>query len=118
MRTILLTVILTAIGRLSSGIMKFYFKLTRTLGEENLHIVHMKKEMINQRILCCRRLCPDMSFFQSPTQFPNKYIIDKEIERLHTRVSQVVLSSSVVERRGLGLTKVTNKHECKKITDK
>lgn len=54
-----------------------------------------------------RRLCPDISFFQQPTEFPCTKIVDSEEEiRLHKRVQRCILKSANVERKGLGITKV------------
>jgi len=53
-----------------------------------------------------RRLCPEMSFFQSPTPYPSKYHFH---ERLTTRVSNETLNSAIVERKGLGITKITSR---------
>lgn len=54
-----------------------------------------------------RRLCPDISFFQQPTEFPCRKIVDSEdVKRLHTRVQRSVLECANVERKGLGITKV------------
>ncbi|XP_022908310.1 TBC1 domain family member 13 [Onthophagus taurus] len=55
-----------------------------------------------------RRLCPDISFFQQPTEYPCHDIVSsKEIKRLHTRVQRSVLKCANVERKGLGITKIT-----------
>lgn len=55
-----------------------------------------------------RRLCPDISFFQQPTEFPCSKIVDSDdIKRLHTRVQRRVLKCANVERKGLGITKVS-----------
>ncbi|KAJ6638098.1 TBC1 domain family member 13 [Pseudolycoriella hygida] len=55
-----------------------------------------------------RRLCPDISFFQQATEFPNLDIANsKGVRRLHTRVMPSILSSANVERKGLGLTKIS-----------
>ncbi|KAK9886778.1 hypothetical protein WA026_018431 [Henosepilachna vigintioctopunctata] len=54
-----------------------------------------------------RRLCPDISFFQQPTDFPCiKIVNSKEEVRLHRRVQRIVLKSANVERKGLGITKI------------
>lgn len=56
-----------------------------------------------------RRLCPDISFFQQATEFPCEDIVKSNgARRLHTRVTPSTLSSANVERKGLGLTKVTD----------
>ncbi|XP_037046178.1 TBC1 domain family member 13 isoform X2 [Bradysia coprophila] len=55
-----------------------------------------------------RRLCPDISFFQQATEFPNADIANSRgVRRLHTRVTPSILSSANVERKGLGLTKIS-----------
>lgn len=54
-----------------------------------------------------RRLLPDISFFQMPTAYPCKLVVDSDTEiRLHHRVAPSVLSSANVERKGLGMKKV------------
>lgn len=55
-----------------------------------------------------RRLCPDISFFQQPTEFPCKKIVECEANnrRLHIRVQRSILKSANVERKGLGITKI------------
>lgn len=55
-----------------------------------------------------RRLCPDISFFQQATDAPcEKVVNSRGLRRLHRRVQHTVLSSANVERRGLGVTKVS-----------
>jgi len=54
-----------------------------------------------------RRLCPDISFFQQPTEFPCLPVVSCDgSRRLHRRVQRTVLNSANVERKGLGMTKV------------
>lgn len=54
-----------------------------------------------------RRLCPDISFFQQPTDHPCREIVNSnDIKRLHMRVQRSVLKCANVERKGLGVTKV------------
>ncbi|XP_030385661.1 TBC1 domain family member 13 [Scaptodrosophila lebanonensis] len=54
-----------------------------------------------------RRLCPDISFFQQPTDYPCDIVVHSKGERrLHQRVVPSVLSSANVERKGLGMTKI------------
>ncbi|XP_065361098.1 TBC1 domain family member 13 [Calliphora vicina] len=54
-----------------------------------------------------RRLCPDISFFQQPTEYPCDIVVHSKGERrLHQRVVPSVLSSANVERKGLGVTKI------------
>ncbi|EDV39702.1 uncharacterized protein Dana_GF10155 [Drosophila ananassae] len=56
-----------------------------------------------------RRLCPDISFFQQPTEYPCNIVVHSKGEhgrRLHERVVPAVLSSANVERKGLGMTKI------------
>ncbi|XP_045785014.1 TBC1 domain family member 13 [Maniola jurtina] len=56
-----------------------------------------------------RRLCPDISFFQSATEFPCSEIVNSNgVKRLHKRVEQSVLEYSTLERRGLGVAKLSN----------
>lgn len=55
-----------------------------------------------------RRLCPDISFFQQPTEFPCSVVVNSmDVKRLHRRVERCVLKSANVERKGLGITKVS-----------
>ncbi|XP_067642862.1 TBC1 domain family member 13 [Eurosta solidaginis] len=54
-----------------------------------------------------RRLCPDISFFQQATEYPSDIVVHSKGERrLHQRVVPTVLSSAIVERKGLGMTKI------------
>ncbi|XP_024081658.1 TBC1 domain family member 13 isoform X2 [Cimex lectularius] len=54
-----------------------------------------------------RRLCPDISFFQQPTQFPCKAVVHSGgAKRLHRRVQHSILKSANVERKGLGMTRI------------
>ncbi|XP_038216913.1 TBC1 domain family member 13 [Zerene cesonia] len=56
-----------------------------------------------------RRLCPEISFFQSATEFPCLEIVNSNgVKRLHKRVEQSVLNYSTLERRGLGVAKLSN----------
>ncbi|KAJ8737002.1 hypothetical protein PYW07_000273 [Mythimna separata] len=56
-----------------------------------------------------RRLCPDISFFQLATEFPCPEIAySNGVKRLHRRVQQSVLRFSTLERRGLGVAKLSN----------
>ena len=54
-----------------------------------------------------RRLCPDISFFSQATDFPNKKICSGQYERLHQRVQQTSLKSQNLERKGLGIAKLS-----------
>jgi len=54
-----------------------------------------------------RRLCPDISFFSQATDFPNKKIVSGQYERLHQRVQQTSLKSQNLERKGLGIAKLS-----------
>lgn len=55
-----------------------------------------------------RRLCPDISFFQQPTEYPCQEVVCGDYhERLHERVDRVYLSSASVRRVGLGMNKVS-----------
>ncbi|XP_022123983.1 TBC1 domain family member 13 isoform X1 [Pieris rapae] len=56
-----------------------------------------------------RRLCPEISFFQSPTDFPCSEVVNSNgLKRLHQRVEQKVLNYSTLEQRGFGLVKLNN----------
>jgi len=54
-----------------------------------------------------RRLCPEISFFSQPTEFPNSRVVSGEYERLHQRVQQTILKSQSLERKGLGVQKLS-----------
>lgn len=54
-----------------------------------------------------RRLCPDISFFSQPTAYPNQQIADGLFERLHQRVQMTRLNSQNIERKGLGMSKLS-----------
>ncbi|KPJ06405.1 TBC1 domain family member 13 [Papilio machaon] len=63
-----------------------------------------------------RRLCPDISFFQSATEFPCLEIVNSNgVKRLHKRVEQSVLKYSTLERRGLGVAKIVNSNGVKRL---
>jgi len=55
-----------------------------------------------------RRLCPDLTFFQQATPFPNLVVVgDPQLgvppqEKLHARVTQAQLQAQTVERKGVG----------------
>ncbi|XP_065347982.1 TBC1 domain family member 13 isoform X1 [Cloeon dipterum] len=54
-----------------------------------------------------RRLCPDISFFQQPTDYPCQDVVNSGgTKRLHRRVQHSFLNSANVERKGLGITKI------------
>ncbi|XP_041986626.1 TBC1 domain family member 13 [Aricia agestis] len=56
-----------------------------------------------------RRLCPDIAFFQTATEFPCPVIVNSNgVKRLHKRVEQSVLNYSTLERRGLGVAKLSD----------
>uniref|UniRef100_A0A2L2YG29 TBC1 domain family member 13 n=1 Tax=Parasteatoda tepidariorum TaxID=114398 RepID=A0A2L2YG29_PARTP len=55
-----------------------------------------------------RRLCPDISFFQQPTDYPCQAIVGrKDVESLRDRVQQTVLRSANVTRNRMGITNVS-----------
>ena len=54
-----------------------------------------------------RRLCPDISFFSQPCEFPNQKITSGQYERLHERVQQTSLKSQNITRKGLGIAKLS-----------
>jgi len=54
-----------------------------------------------------RRLCPEISFFSQATEYPNDRVVSGEYERLHQRVQQTILKSQSLERKGLGVQKLT-----------
>ena len=53
-----------------------------------------------------RRLCPDLSFFQSATPHPCKVLVspEKSFENLRKRVEHTVLKSENVTKNRLGIT--------------
>ncbi|QQP35247.1 TBC1 domain family member 13 [Caligus rogercresseyi] len=54
-----------------------------------------------------RRLCPDISFFSQRSLYPLSGIASGKYDRLHHRVQQKSLSSQTLERRGLGISKLS-----------
>ncbi|XP_077301853.1 TBC1 domain family member 13-like [Arctopsyche grandis] len=55
-----------------------------------------------------RRLCPDISFFQTATEFPCDQVVNSSgVKRLHKRVEHSALFYSDVERKGLGPFKIS-----------
>lgn len=66
-------------------------------------------EVLSQIDKDVRRLCPDISFFQQACDFPCEAVVkSKGVKRLHKRVQRTVLKSANVERKGLGITKVSS----------
>ncbi|BFZ05703.1 hypothetical protein BsWGS_08742 [Bradybaena similaris] len=53
----------------------------------------------------CRRLCPDLSFFQQATEFPCEELVhsSSNVETLRKRVEQCVLQSETVAKNRLGI---------------
>lgn len=62
-----------------------------------------------------RRLCPDMAFFQRPTEYPCLLILDpqNEFETLRKRVEQTTLKSQTVARNRSGVTNVSGHFGCR-----
>ncbi|KAJ7307974.1 hypothetical protein JRQ81_008472 [Phrynocephalus forsythii] len=60
-----------------------------------------------------RRLYPDMAFFQRPTEYPCRLILDpqNEFETLRKRVEQTTLKSQTVARNRSGVTNVSSPHK-------
>lgn len=55
-----------------------------------------------------RRLCPEISFFQTATEFSCAQVVNSNgVKRLHKRVEQSMLKYSTLERRGLGVAKLS-----------
>lgn len=62
-------------------------------------------EMLLQIDKDCRRLCPDLNFFQKATEFPcNRLCGENSFETLRKRVENCVLHSESVSRNRLGIT--------------
>ncbi|KAI8770955.1 TBC1 domain family member 13-like isoform X1 [Biomphalaria glabrata] len=63
-------------------------------------------EMLLQIDKDCRRLCPDLSFFQQATEYPCEVLINSSssVENLRKRVEQCVLQSETVAKNRLGIT--------------
>lgn len=63
-------------------------------------------EMLLQIYKDCRRLCPDLAFFQSATPFPCEELVNPSfgMETLKTRVEQTVLKSQNVSKNRHGIT--------------
>ncbi|WAR31652.1 TBC13-like protein [Mya arenaria] len=65
-------------------------------------------EMLLQIDKDCRRLCPDLNFFQRATRFPCARLCGKNsFETLRKRVEQGVLHSESVSRNRLGITNMS-----------
>ncbi|XP_074067097.1 TBC1 domain family member 13 isoform X1 [Macrotis lagotis] len=60
-----------------------------------------------------RRLCPDISFFQRPTDYPCLLILDpqNEFETLRKRVEQTTLKSQTVAKNRSGVTNMSSPHK-------
>lgn len=58
----------------------------------------------------CRRLYPDMAFFQRPTEYPCQLILDpqNDYETLRRRVEQTTLKAQTVNRNRSGVTNVSD----------
>ncbi|XP_064616309.1 TBC1 domain family member 13-like [Liolophura sinensis] len=63
-------------------------------------------EMLVQIDKDCRRLCPDLSFFQTATDYPCEEMVTlgNRVETLRKRVEQGVLKAETVARNRLGIT--------------
>ncbi|CAL1527388.1 unnamed protein product [Lymnaea stagnalis] len=63
-------------------------------------------EMLLQIDKDCRRLCPDLSFFQQATDFPCEQLLNatSTVETLRKRVEHCVLQSETVSKNRLGIT--------------
>ncbi|XP_053381558.1 TBC1 domain family member 13-like [Mercenaria mercenaria] len=62
-------------------------------------------EMLLQIDKDCRRLCPDLNFFQRATEYPcNRLCGENSFETLRKRVEQCVLHSESVSQNRLGIT--------------
>ncbi|XP_053391749.1 TBC1 domain family member 13-like [Mercenaria mercenaria] len=62
-------------------------------------------EMLLQIDKDCRRLCPDLNFFQKATEYPcNRLCGENSFETLRKRVEQCVLHSESVSQNRLGIT--------------
>lgn len=63
-------------------------------------------EMLLQIDKDCRRLCPDLNFFQIATEFPYRDLSGDitKVDTLRKRVEQCVLQSETVARNRLGIT--------------
>ncbi len=64
-----------------------------------------------------RRLCPDISFFSQATGYPLRQVADGQYERLHQRVQLTRLNSQEVERRGLGMSKLSLQQRGRQASD-
>lgn len=65
--------------------------------------------LFSQSALLCRRLYPDMAFFQRPTEYPCQLILDpqNDYETLRRRVEQTTLKAQTVNRNRSGVTNVS-----------
>lgn len=53
-----------------------------------------------------RRLCPEISFFQQPTEFPLEEVVSGKFERLSKRVAKNILESEIVTKDRSGALNV------------
>lgn len=62
----------------------------------------------------CRRLLPDIAFFQSPTKYPNRDVIgeDKDFPTLRKRVQTTYLEAAHVKTSRMGITNFTVAKRC------
>lgn len=65
--------------------------------------------LLSLRAGLCRRLYPDMAFFQRPTEYPCQLILDpqNDYETLRRRVEQTTLKAQTVNRNRSGVTNVS-----------
>ncbi|XP_041370613.1 TBC1 domain family member 13-like [Gigantopelta aegis] len=69
-------------------------------------VIFKDNEMLMQIDKDCRRLCPDLFFFQRATEFPCEELVNDttNVETLRKRVEQCVLRSETVARNRVGMT--------------
>ncbi|CAH1786642.1 unnamed protein product [Owenia fusiformis] len=65
----------------------------------------------------CRRLCPDLAFFQNATSYPCLELVtnETEIETLRKRVEYQVLKSETVQRNRSGITNMIARKRAKSM---
>ena len=90
-----------------SFIRSFIHSLTRSFIHSLVHsFTHLLTLHLFINSLVSRRLCPDLSFFQSATKYPNLELVSSsaEITTLRKRVEQSVLKAQNVSRNRSGIT--------------
>lgn len=65
-----------------------------------------------------RRLCPDLTFFQQATAYPNPILLQEgHQEKLYTRVTMAQLESQEVSRKGVGPSRLLSNSKRRQVED-